>query len=128
MPERLIRLLTSPSMHPLWRIVLALLVAVVGWFAFSRAGKADYVPHLDKVQHLLAFGSMACAAALGWPAGQRSAIGVLVGLLSYGAFIELVQSQLPYRVASWADLAADAVGIACGLLLITGVRRRWPDS
>jgi len=39
-----------------------------------------------------------------------------------------VQSQLPYRVASWADLAADAVGIACGLLLITGVRRRWHDS
>jgi VanZ family protein len=126
MLHRAIRWLMSPTAHPLWRIVLALLVAVVAWFAFFKAGKADFVPHLDKVQHLLAFGSMACAAALGWPAGPRAALGVLVGLLGYGAFIELVQSQLPYRMASWADLGADAVGIACGLALITGLRKRWP--
>lgn len=118
----------SPTAHPLWRIVLALLVAVVAWFAFSKAGKADFVPHLDKVQHLLAFGSMACAAALGWPAGRRAALGVLVGLLGYGAFIELVQSQLPYRMASWADLGADAVGISCGLALITALRKRWLEG
>jgi VanZ family protein len=128
MPDHVVRLLMGPAAQPLWRLVLTLLMAVVAWLAFSKTSHAGHIPHLDKLQHLLAFGSMACAAALGWPAGLRPALGVLLGLLVYGAFIELVQSQLPYRMASWADLGADAIGIACGLLLIAALRKRWPGG
>ncbi len=111
-----------------WRALLALVCAVVAWFAFSpgRPQPPGFVG-LDKLQHLLAFGAMATAGALGSRPGRAAALRVAGGLLAYGAFIELVQSQLPTRTAAWNDLLADALGLLGGLLLARLLRRRWPD-
>ena len=38
----------------------------------------------------------------------------LLGLLAYGALIEILQSMTPDRSAEWADLFADSLGIAIG--------------
>jgi VanZ family protein len=43
--------------------------------------------------------------------------------IAYGAFIEIVQTQIPSREGDWADLAADMVGVALGLAFVTAVRR-----
>jgi len=74
----------------------------------------------DKLEHATAFlvlGLMAAAARLG-----RVRLRV-VGLLAYGALIEVAQSMVPYRSAELADWAADAIGVALAVL----IARCWPQ-
>lgn len=65
----------------------------------------------DKANHALAF---ALLALLGLAAYPARAARVLLGLLAFGAAIELLQSLTGYRTAEWLDLLADAVGVAAG--------------
>ncbi len=74
----------------------------------------------DKTNHLLAFVTLGLLARWGWVSPWR-----WPALLAFGALIELLQAQLPPRQASWADLAADALGLAVAALLLQ-VLRRWP--
>ena len=124
---------SMPKLHALlhetrfqrrWRMLLALLAGLAAWFAFTPDGapEANFEGG-DKLNHLLAFGSMAVAGLLSMRAGWRRALAAAAGLLAYGGFIELVQSQLPTRTASWADLLADAVGITLGLAAAAALRR-----
>ncbi len=121
------RLLHEARFRPRWRALLALLAAVAAWFAFRPLGGSPIeFENADKFDHALAFCSMALAGTFSWAAGVRRGASVAAGLLAYGGFIELVQTQVPGRTGSWADLATDAVGITIGLLVAEGLRRRWP--
>jgi VanZ family protein len=97
-----------------WRALLALLLAVVSWFAFAPVRFDDGGLPLDKARHLAAFGALAWVALQGF--GRGAAWRVAAALLAYGVFIELVQSRIPGRAASGWDVLADAAGIALGLL------------
>lgn len=118
-------LLHLPRFHLHWRALLLVLGLIAGGFAFMPAPQMD-VEGGDKVNHLLAFGSMALAARLGWTPSRAALVGAALGLLAYGGFIELVQSQIPGRDAAWDDVLADAVGIVGGLLLAALLRRLLP--
>jgi VanZ family protein len=112
-----------------WQLLLALLAGVAAWFAFTPdSSPGPDFEGADKLNHLLAFGSMGLAGLLSCAGGWQRALGAAAGLLAYGGFIELVQSQLPTRTASWADLLADACGILLGLLLAAALRRHWPKK
>ena len=118
-------LLHEMRWRPRWRALLFLLAGVAAAFAFAPGtGDAPSFSGADKLQHVLAFASMAGVGALGFASRARLA----AGLTAYGVFIELVQIWVPGREASAADVAADAVGIALGLLLVAQARRRWPRS
>ena len=106
-----------------WRWLLAVLVVVVSWFAFSPSTGSDAFEHVDKFKHVLAFGCLATVAGLAWPVSRPTHFKIALALVLYGAFIEVVQSFIPSRDASWPDLLADAVGIAAGLLLLHVVRQ-----
>ncbi len=108
--------------HARWRFALAALLVFVSHQAFTTPSAATATLHLDKLLHVCAFVCLAFVANRSWPPGRQTAWGVALGLALYGAFIELVQSQLPSREASLADWAADALGIALGLALAHGVR------
>lgn len=74
------------------------------------------MPHLpstgwDKSNHLLGFAVLAALGCLAWPG---RAARVLLGLLAYGVLIEGLQALTPHRFAEWADLLADAFGVALG--------------
>ena len=69
----------------------------------------------DKSNHLLAFGTLTWLALHAFPQRLKSA---LLGLLAYGALIEILQSFTPTRSAEWLDLCADAVGILLGWGLV----------
>ncbi|MEQ1838617.1 MAG: VanZ family protein [Candidatus Nitrotoga sp.] len=74
----------------------------------------------DKANHLLAFAVLAWLGCHAYP--QRMA-SVLLGLLAYGALIEILQSFTSYRFADWHDLLADGLGLLLGWLL-TRMQRR----
>ncbi|MBL8306050.1 MAG: VanZ family protein [Rubrivivax sp.] len=120
---RLDALLHEIRFRPRWRALLALLAITATCFAFRPGpGVAPGFTGADKIEHLLAFGAMACTGALGfstlWP--------VAASLLGYGVFIEVVQLWIPGREASVADVLADAAGIALGFALVSALRHRWP--
>ena len=62
----------------------------------------------DKAQHAMSFVVLTGWALLLWP---QAAMRVALGMLTYGAGLELAQWAVGWRFAEWADLAADAVGV-----------------
>ena len=68
----------------------------------------------DKSNHMLAFAVLAFLSERSWP---RHNLVALAGLLAYGGLIEVLQSLTPYRAGDFADLFADAVGLATGAVL-----------
>ena len=99
---------------PVWRIALGLSLIAILWLATTSSPYPMPSSPSDKVNHVIAFVELTLLARLGWPG--RTVFHYLVPLLAYGLALELVQSQLDHRDFSWADLLADAVGIALGLL------------
>jgi hypothetical protein len=73
----------------------------------------------DKAQHALAFVVLTSWALLLWP---NSAMRVALGMLAYGAGLELAQWAVGWRFAEWADLAADAVGVFVAWGLVRWLR------
>jgi VanZ family protein len=121
----------GPRARRIWQVLLMLLMLAVCTLAFMPHPPPALDTGWDKRNHLLAFGSLAFVAELAfWPARWRP-LKVLLGLLAFGGFIELVQSQIPERSAEAADLLADGLGIALGLALVAALIRlgqRLPDT
>lgn len=65
----------------------------------------------DKANHALGFAVLAVLGLLAYPARTAR---MLLGLLAFGAAIEVLQSLTGYRTAEWLDLLADAAGLAIG--------------
>jgi VanZ family protein len=102
-----------------WRVLLLLLAAVIATLALMPLPPQAAGLGWDKANHLLAFGALSACAVFGWR-GQRAALwAVLAALLAFGGAIELLQQLVPNREAEWADLLADAAGIALGATLAT---------
>jgi VanZ family protein len=107
-----------------------LLVLRVGWFlAMLSVTVLALMPveHLqlplfnwwDKAQHVLAFAVLTTWALLAWPS---MTVVVLVGMLAFGAFIELAQWWVGYRFADWADWLADVVGVCLAWAAVYSAR------
>src|SRR4051794_18992167 len=90
-------------------------------FAFVVAG-LPHPPRLpgepnDKVQHIIAFATLALLAS--WAYSRATPLRLLVRLSLFGALIELVQA-IPalHRDSDVIDWAADTVAVAVVLLLV----------
>ncbi|HMO47980.1 MAG TPA: VanZ family protein [Rubrivivax sp.] len=106
-----------------WRVLLALLAALVAALALTPAPPERLSLGWDKINHLSAFGALAVCVMFGWrdaPVAQRA---MLLALLAFGGAIELLQRYVPGRSAEWADLLADGIGIVAGALL--ALLARW---
>ena len=69
----------------------------------------------DKLLHMIAFTFLAA-----WFSGQYARTSywrIAVGLLAFGALIELIQGTVAYRSSEWLDLYADGIGIVAGLII-----------
>ena len=69
----------------------------------------------DKAQHVFAF---FCLSSLGILAYQKAVVKVAIGLLLYGALIELLQWLTGWRLGEFADWVADGIGILIGCSLL----------
>lgn len=66
----------------------------------------------DKAQHAAGFSALAFLGRLAYPQRMRS---LLIGLLCYGALIELAQAATGWRTGDVNDWLADALGIVIGV-------------
>lgn len=73
----------------------------------------------DKAQHASGFAALALLGHFAYP---RHPWRICLGLLTYGALIELAQSATGWRHGDGLDLLADGVGIALGTVLLTLTR------
>ena len=106
-----------------WRIaslVMMLLVLVSAlmpavWFFDDRRSILSWLDHTDKLLHASTFLVLSL-----WFAGQyrpRSYWRIAIGLMFFGLFIEFCQRLVSYRMADWADVGANTIGIVIGLLI-----------
>ncbi|WP_296934274.1 VanZ family protein [uncultured Marinobacter sp.] len=107
--------------RPLWRTAFVVSVLAIGFLATTDNPYPIPSSSSDKVNHVLAFVELTILTRLAWP--DLRAIWFAPALLGFGLGIELIQANLPYREFSMADLAADGIGIAIGLLPWPGVRK-----
>lgn len=74
-------------------------------------------PGVDKLLHLGAYGTLGLllARGLGGAPGRAAMVGLVVAGVCIGIGDEWIQSGVPGRTASAADLVADLVGVAGGV-------------
>jgi hypothetical protein len=80
---------------------------------------SSHLPHMaislwDKAEHAAAF---ALLYGLGHALYAQQRLKLALGLLLFGAAIELAQASVGWRSGDWLDWLADAVGIGLGLLI-----------
>lgn len=104
----------------LWRWLLA--SAMLALLVLSLMPASLSVPGTgwDKSNHALGFAVLAFLAYWAW---RGHILLSLLGLLGYGALIEVLQSLTPDRMAEWSDLWADGVGLLIGAVLASMVQR-----
>jgi VanZ family protein len=108
-----------------WRVAFLLCLTGVLVLSLVPATPASLTTGWDKTNHLLGF---AVLGLLGLRSYPGRAVTVLLGLLAYGGLIEVLQSLTPYRLAEWADLLADALGLAVGAVLARLFTRKPPPG
>jgi VanZ family protein len=114
---------TLPTLRPrhrprLWLGlgIVQLLLALVVCLVPLPPHLPSPVDHFDKIEHLLGYLGLTAYAVMLF-ATRRALAFAALGLLLFGAMIELLQGLLPWRSADAADLVANASGVALGLLV-----------
>lgn len=110
-----------------------LLLKAAFWTAMALVGVISLAPVTelpaqvfniwDKAQHT---GGFLLLTVLGGRAYSRLLGKVLIGLLVYGALIEMMQSATGWRNGDLLDLLADAAGVWLGSLILA-IPQLWPS-
>jgi len=101
------------------RLLFIIALPLVFWLALRPAPDiVQIVSWQDKLEHALLFAALALLGRAGWP--QRCG-ALALGLLAYGAAMEVAQSFTPWRVGDPLDWLADAIGL---LVLLPGALSR----
>ncbi|RQO63083.1 VanZ family protein [Paucibacter sp. KBW04] len=124
MPTCLLRpLLSSDAARRAWRWIGLLLFFIISYLALSPAPPKGLDTGWDKANHLLAFASLAFCGFWSLRTLKQRLLGLPLSLLAYGGAIELIQFFVPGRSCEWADLGADSLGMALGLLIAVALSR-----
>ena len=122
------RVFHDPTWRGRWAVLSVGLALGLGWAALMPGDMTPALGSNDKLNHLLAFAVLAATGRLALRSGWRATLIVGAGMVAYGGFIELAQTQVPGRMGDWADLLADGVGVALGLVLVLALRQGWRDK
>src|SRR5690606_19817592 len=98
-----------------WRAAFFLVMAAVTILSLWPDDSAPVGTGWDKANHVIAYVALAMLGRFGFPAASFWKLGLC--LLAYGGLIEILQGMTPDRMADWADLAANAIGIVIGLVV-----------
>jgi len=105
-----------------WIAFTLLTLVVITTLSLWPLQNLPSVPGTDKTHHLIAYAVLMFPTAL-----RKPDKWIMLGLLfiAYSGAIELLQ---PYanRYGEWLDMAANAVGLVCGLIAAELVNRFFP--
>jgi VanZ family protein len=112
-----------------FRLFLGLVLVITTYLSLTpQPAPLPDVVFADKWAHALTYLLLAFLVDASWPE-HRFDIRKWGTLFAYGLLIELIQSQIPNRLFSLGDLAANAAGIAVyGWIALPLVRRRLSRS
>ena len=97
------------SVRTLLRLAFAVVLLGVFWLALLPAPDVvQLVSWQDNIEHAVLFAGLALLALAAWP-GRAGTIAI--GLLLYGAGMEVAQSFTAHRFGDPWDWLADAVGL-----------------
>ncbi|MAM71453.1 MAG: hypothetical protein CMP91_09955 [Gammaproteobacteria bacterium] len=105
-----------------WLALSLFLLAAIGILTLTPLDQLPPFPGSDKLHHLIAFAALTFPVAFRQP---RYWWLVIFAYLAYSGGIELVQPYLN-RYGEWADMLANSVGIASGILLAQLLRYYFP--
>lgn len=116
----------SPAVHRLQQVILWCWMISMGCVLYGSLSpdlSVDIrIQNSDKIMHALAYAWLALGARMSFiPASKSFGLGLF--LLGLGLGIELVQSVIPGRFFSWADILANFLGILSGLAVAAGISR-----
>jgi len=97
-----------------FRLLFILVIVAICWLAFSQVTTPVAQLSYDKLNHLIAFATLALLFDYSFP---QKTITLFFTLLLFGIFIELMQSMIPSRSSSHWDLIADLIGITSYLII-----------
>ncbi|MFT3757772.1 hypothetical protein [Thauera sp.] len=99
----------TSSVRTIFRFAFA--AALIAAFYLALMPVPDIVQIVswqDKIEHAALFATLALLGLAGWP---DRPLRIALGLLLYGAAMEIAQGQTGYRTADPWDWVADAIGL-----------------
>lgn len=112
MAKPLATLISAIHYTSLWRVVFCISLTTISWLAITDSPPELAQASWDKLNHVFAFSALSIGAWLSAP--RSGTLHRLIGVMTYGIIIEIVQAYLPHRSASGLDLLADLIGISVG--------------
>ena len=101
-------------MHWVWRGSFWLLVAATLWLSLVPVAQVpSALSFWDKAQHAAGFAALAYVGLRAYTGQLRR---LAIGLVLFGAGIEVAQWLTGWRMGDWQDWLADCVGILAGYL------------
>ena len=111
------------KLRPFLKFIFFVYAVIIMGLAFYPLEEQP-LSHSDKVNHFFTFFVFAILEKFAF---QSSFAITSCSALGFGAFIELVQAFLPYRSAELADLVADLLGTATGIIFLHKVKEIGRD-
>ena len=99
-----------------WAFALAIV-----WGSLTPSPPRIDVAHIDKVEHLLAYGALMFWFGMLYR-GWRARLAYAALWIALGVGLEFAQRATGYRDFEVADMVADAVGVMLGLALSATLR------
>jgi len=105
-----------------WLALTLLVLAAITILSLLPAPSLPPVPGTDKTHHFIAYAALTFSVALARP---KNWLLIAFFFIAWSGAIEIIQ---PYvnRYGEWLDLAANAGGVACGILLAKIVNLAFP--
>lgn len=106
-----------------YRLVFFILIVFISYAAFTPSEGSSSIPHLDKLLHFVAFLLLSFILDLSSKRNFKSSLDLILVLVFYAGFIEVVQSFLSFRSAELLDFAFDLIGILVYVIFAPKIRR-----
>ncbi|MCP4933182.1 MAG: VanZ family protein [bacterium] len=105
-----------------WVVLTLVILVIITILSLWPLENLPSVPGTDKTHHLIAYAVLMLPTALRKP--DKWLLIVLL-VVAYGGAIELLQ---PYvnRYGEWLDMAANTLGVICGLIVAELINRLYP--
>ena len=100
--------------HPrLWAIAGWTMVAAIVWLSVTPSPPEIDVENADKLEHLVAYGTLTFWFCQLHAAG-RAQLAFVIAFIAMGIALEFVQGALAYRTFDTADMLANTIGAIAG--------------